>query len=383
MRSSHFLALAALATPLAAQYSDDFEAYSASAAGTFITGQNGYYIPVAGSLDGFVATYAGNAWGVPVNPNGGNNFYVGISQATNVFARAQKTINVPQNGLVYVQYDVCCNYVGLGTPNNNIGSFSFQPSGTSVHVNTLARWPATATVPPTWDADVVVGTTQTNVGDPAFLGLDVNVWHTWGVTADLAAGVYVEFRITNGTTGVTTVFVPPTPMALPNAGLAHPTDFRFFTGGSDNLFATDNLIVDCGGTYEQYGAGCAGSLGVPTLAAAAGSRPRIGTTFTAELSNLPIDSGLLATGFSDATAFGGAFVLPLDLGGFGFPGCFLLADPLVSQFLVGAGGVAMWPLTIPNDVSFVGVEMWQQGVSLDTVAPGAAFSNGGRLKIGY
>lgn len=372
---------------VAAQYYDDFESYTASGTGTIITGQGtpAYYVPVAGSLDGMAATYAGNAWGVPPNPNGGSNFYVGISQATNVFARAQKTINVPTGGRVYIQYDICVNYVGVATPTNNIGSFSFQPSGTSVHVNTLPRWPTGTTNPPAaWNADVVVGTAQGPIGDPAFLGLTVNNWYTWGVTADLANGVYVDFRIRDlQNNGPWTVFVPAAPMALPNAGFAHPTDFRFFTGGSDNLFATDNLIIDFGASYDGYGAGCAGSLGVPTLAAAAGSAPAVGSTFQADIRGAPLGVAVIASGFSNTTALGGAIALPFSLAGQGFPGCNLLADPAIAQFLTGAGTTVSWTFAIPNISAFVGTTYYQQGIVLDSAAPGAAFTNGAKLRIGY
>lgn len=59
-----------------AQHSSGFEAptYSGSAAGEIITGQDGYYIPVAGSIDGLVYTYAGNTYGVVANPTGGDQF---------------------------------------------------------------------------------------------------------------------------------------------------------------------------------------------------------------------------------------------------------------------------------------------------------------------
>lgn len=223
---------------LAQGYSTDFETLTASSAGTPITGQDGYYVPVAGSLDGLVATYAGNPWGVPANPNGGNNFWAGVSQATNIFARSQRNVTVSTNSRVYVQFDVMCNYLGTATPTNNIGSFSFQPSATNAYVNLVAAWPTGVTFPPaTWDANFVPGPTSTAVPiavpDPAFQNLPVGVWHTWGVTVDFATGAQIDFRITNGATNVTTIYVPPTTMPIPGQGLPLPTDFRFFAGGSE------------------------------------------------------------------------------------------------------------------------------------------------------
>ena len=60
-----------LATNAAAQYSSTFEGLSASAAGTVLTGQDGYYIPAGTTSVDFLAyTYAGNALGAPSNPGG-------------------------------------------------------------------------------------------------------------------------------------------------------------------------------------------------------------------------------------------------------------------------------------------------------------------------
>src|SRR5690606_17628713 len=108
---------AACLSPLLAQgYSTDFEALNASASGTIITGQDQFFVPVAGSIDGLVVTYAGNTLGVPVNPNGGNNFYAGISQLTLLYARAERPVTLPANGIVHVAFDMLCNYTGVGTP---------------------------------------------------------------------------------------------------------------------------------------------------------------------------------------------------------------------------------------------------------------------------
>lgn len=393
MRSSSLASVSvlALATGLSAQfYQSGFETLNASAAGTIVTGQDGYYIPVTGSLDWNVITYTGNALGVPQNTNGGNNFIAGVSQLTNIFARCQRNITLPSSGRVYIQYDVLCNYMGTGTPANNIGSFSFQPSTNATYVNLLARWPVGATAPPpTWDADVVAGTgtigttTTVAVGDPAFQNLPVNVWHTWGCTIDMTAGVHVDFRIRNGSTGIWTTFVPTTPVLLPVAGSAIlPTDFRFFAGGSENLFAIDNVLIAYGATFNTFGSGCAGSLGVPTLTASGSGSPQIGTTFSIDFNNLPNGVGILTTGFSNTVAFG-SVPLPFALAGNGFPGCDLLVDPLVGQFLVGAGNTATWSLAIPNSTSYVGLSFYHQGVALDNVAPFAAFSAGARTLVGH
>jgi hypothetical protein len=382
------LLTASLPALLAQGYSTGFETLTASSTGTPITGQDGYYVPVAGSLDGLVTTYAGNPWGVPANPNGGNNFWAGVSQATLIYARSQRNVTVSTNSRVYVQFDVLCNYVGAATPSNNIGSFSFQPSTTNAYVNIVAAWPAGVTFPPTtWDATFVPGPTSTAapiaIPDPAFQNLPVGVWHTLGATVDFATGEQIDFRITNGATNVTTVYVPPTSMPVPGQGLPLPTDFRFFAGGSDNLFAIDNFTVTYGATYSTFGAGCSGTLGVPALGAMAGSAPVLGTTFVAQLDNLPLDVGFMMTGFSNTSAVNGTLPLPFSLASSGFPGCDILVDPLVIQLLLGASNSATWNFTIPVANVFAGIELYQQGISHDPAGPGLAFSNGAHCVIGH
>jgi hypothetical protein len=253
---------------LAAQYSTNFETFAAAAAGTPCAGQDGFYVPpVAGSIDGNIHTYAGNTLGVPVNANGGANFWGGLSAGGTAFARSQRAVTIP-SGLVKVTYDVCCNYLGAVVPTNNIGSFSFQPSTASLYVNLLAAYPVGVVFPPTtWDANVVTrgvvpGTVTTVLPNPAFQGLAMNVWHTWSCTVNMATGEHTEFTIRNGVTGITTVYRPTTPLLMPVAPAlpgAIPTDFRFFAGGTTagNVFAIDNFsITDGAATVEVQGEGC-------------------------------------------------------------------------------------------------------------------------------
>lgn len=386
MRSAPVLCvLSSLACSLAAQYSTDFEALMAGAAGIPIAGQDGFYVPAVGGISGSVYTYAGNTLGIAANPNGGANFYVGQSVG-GTFARSQRSITLP-NGVLHVSFDVLCNYAGAATPANNIGSFSFQDSTLSVYVNLLARWPAGVVFPPTtWNADYVLGPTtagtQSVLPDPAFQNLDVGVWHRWGVTVDLTAGVYLDFTITNGTSGITTTYTPPAPLALPGQGLPLPTDLRLFTGGNENVFAIDNLIIDYAAIYTTFGAGCPGALGVPTLAAAPGSKPLLGGTLTVDLGNLPLGAALMISGLSN-TLFGGGVPLPLPLAGLGFPGCDLLVDAVVLDFVAGAPPNASWSIGLPPTPSLAGVTLYNQGASLDTGPAFLAFSNGGCATLGF
>lgn len=388
MRSKLVFVLAfSLPGSLVAQYQTDFEAFTASATGTPCAGQDNFYVPtVAGSIDGAIYTYAGNTLGIPVNPNGGANFWAGLA-ITGGPARSQRMVTVTGAAQMYIEFDICANYLGTAaTPPNNIGSFSFQNSASSTYVNLLARWPTTIPSPLTWNADYVdAAGAQVSVPDPAFQNLPVGVWHTWGVTIDFATAQHVDFRITNGATGLTTIYTVPAGTApLPGSTTfpgVLPTDFRVFAGGADDVMAVDNLVINSA-DYLPFGAGCAGSLGVPTLGRAGKSLPLPGTTFTAELRNLPNNLAILTTGFSN-TLLGGAITLPFDLTSAGFPGCNLLVDPSINQFLIGSNNTATWTLSLPPGAQFLGTRFFQQAIVLDTGSPGAAFTNGAIARVGY
>jgi len=136
-------------------------------------------------------------------------------------------------------------------------------------------------------------------------------------------------------------------------------------------------------TYTAFGAGCSGTLGVPGLAAAAGSRPALGSTFTAEVTNVTNHAALLATGFSITSA--GGLPLPLDLGSFGMNGCFLRVDPIAVSFLAGAANVATWTWPVPSAPSFFGLTFYQQAFVLDGAANSAGLtaSNGAAAVLGF
>ncbi|MEO6593724.1 MAG: hypothetical protein ABIP94_03105 [Planctomycetota bacterium] len=393
MLSSLCLLSSLVGSVVAQGYTTNFELFAASAAGTPCAGQDGFYVPaVAGSLDGNIHTYAGNTLGIPGNANGGANFWGGLSAGGTAFARSQRALTLP-TGKIRIEYDVCCNYLGAAVPpTNNIGSFSFQPSTGAIYVNLLAAYPAGVTFPPTtWDANVITrgatppATVTTVLANVAFQGLAMGVWHHWGVTIDLVAGTHDSFSITNGVTGITTTYVPGTPLLLPTSaiGAPLPTDFRFFAGGgtAGNVFAIDNFTVTNAAEYTTFGAGCPGALGVPTLAAAPGSLPVLGSTLTVNLGNLPVGVAIMITGLSN-TLFGGAIPLPLPLAGLGFPGCNLLVDAVLTDLVSGSGTTASWSFAVPPANSLRGVQLFNQGASLDTGPAFLAFSNGGRAVLG-
>jgi hypothetical protein len=252
------VAVAGLAAAAQAQYETDFEGLSASASGELLTGQDGYYLPVADSNDFLALTYAGNPYSFPANPDGGAQFIAGEGGAPPALARAQRDITWP-TGTVRVTYDVSGAYVGGATPSNNLGSFSMQPSTGAAAVIYLMSWSDTAAQ--TWqqsylaftEAGVAIASPGVIPG-PEWQNLDLLKWYRISITIDFGANRLVESSITDLATGGTAT-APLTGAYLPGGstgGMPHPTGFRFFGGGgtAGNVTAWDNLVI------EQIEAGC-------------------------------------------------------------------------------------------------------------------------------
>jgi hypothetical protein len=378
----------ALAVPLRGQghYESGFEGLQGSAAGTAVTGQDGFFLPPA-RLDARIHTYAGNALGVFQNQSGGSRFLACQGTAAGA-AAAQRLVTMPVDCEIHIEFDVCVRYLGAGAPpTTEIGGFSLQPAGVARTVELAARWPAGAgPAPASWDADVRIGPgagTVVPVQHVAFQGLLVDVWHRWGATVDLRSGAYTGFNITNGLTGVRTLVTPPpgsAPLAL--AGGPLPDSFRVEAAGAGAVLAFDRFSFAWHAHYRFFGAGCAGSLGTPVLTLPGIPVPAMNTTFRLGLGNLPLNLGIVTMGFSAASS--GPFALPLDLGPFGLPGCMLLADPAATALVVGTGGLAQWSLFLPENPSFMGAVFYNQGFALDPGinAAGITASRGGRGCVG-
>ncbi|MCA8947853.1 MAG: PKD domain-containing protein [Planctomycetes bacterium] len=132
--------------------------------------------------------------------------------------------------------------------------------------------------------------------------------------------------------------------------------------------------------YGYAGGGCAGSIGASTLTPSAA--PRIGTTLTVAVDNLPASAGVMITGLSNTTSILGP--LPLDGGAFGAPGCALRVSPDANRLILGVGNAANWTLTIPNDPSLTCLVLYQQALVLDPGfnAGGAVMSEATAILIG-
>lgn len=386
------LALLASATPalLAQGYSSDFESLTGSAAGTIITGQDAWYLPVAGSSDWSVYTYAGNSLGVPVNPLGGAQFLGGQSQGGSAFGRAQRPIGFTSNCYWHYTFEFCGRFTGVLPTTEYLGSFSEQPSTTNANFNLLLQWGANTTTGTMFNVATQVydsaGVAQAiaPVPDLTFQNLPVDQWFRVEAIWDFASNMVVELKLTDLSTMTTTAYVP-TGWYLFGGAAGSPiaTDFRFFAGGGlGNTVAIDNFVIEPLQAYA-YGSGCTGTAGVPVLSPLGNSTPTLGTAYASQITNMPGPTGvgIMVIGFSD-TAFG-ALTLPLDLTPFGMTGCNLLASRDASALLLSASGQASWAFGIPNNPALTGIVLFNQAFVYDVGANpmGLTSSNGMRLTV--
>lgn len=137
--------------------------------------------------------------------------------------------------------------------------------------------------------------------------------------------------------------------------------------------------------YSGFGTGCAGSAGVPRLAALPRSLPFVGAPFELELSSLPTGVVNIPFGLIGASKSAwGSIPLPLDLGPFQMPGCKLFVSHDWIQPIPKNGATASWVLNVPYDTTLVGQRFFVQGAVADAKANGAGFvwSNAGEALIG-
>ncbi len=132
--------------------------------------------------------------------------------------------------------------------------------------------------------------------------------------------------------------------------------------------------------YGQLGPGCAGPLGIPGNNALA--LPRLGQQVIVEVTNLPASSAFFILGFSRTASIFGP--LPLDLAGFGAPGCFARVSSEGVVLLVGGNGSATWTLPIPNQVALLGQQFFTQALAFspNTNALGAVTSDAAAAVVG-
>jgi hypothetical protein len=229
-----------------AQLETGFEAPDYSVGG--LEGQNGWYIPVVGSIDFQVNQYGADPFGFNVNPTGGKQFIIGQWNGDN--ARAQFDHDFSAGGVWTIAYDVNNIYDGAQAAVNNIGSFSLQPSTTHQSYIDLNLFGNVAD-PTTWNANFnyydAAGAALSGSPGVEWQSLDFNKWYRRSTTFDFDTHEILEISITDIESGVTTTVNPDGWYLNGGADSILPiaTAFRFFaSGNTSNITGWDNLSVN-------------------------------------------------------------------------------------------------------------------------------------------
>jgi hypothetical protein len=260
-----------------ADYNSGFESLSASTSGTLLTGQDGFYIPNPTDNDYLVYTYIGNTLGLPQDPSGGSNFVAGTSVAGGVeYARAQRDVDFSTARVWTIGYDFAATYAGTAsTTENNLGSFSTQPTGSSAeNFIQLMTWVDPNNPASGFNAGYLAYDqfgnqfSQPGISPGAeWENLDLDHWYRAFTTFDLASNLILEVGIEDLTTSMVSTFTPTGwYLGGGQSGSPDPTAFRFFAGGDTggNVTAFDNISVTSGqpvpepSTIILLGAGLAG-----------------------------------------------------------------------------------------------------------------------------
>jgi hypothetical protein len=257
------LTLFAAAGTASAQYTTGFEGPLFTPG--IITGQDLFYIPTAGGIDGTIQTYAGNTQTIPQNPFGGAQYQSSASQgnAATTFARSQRDTTWTLTTWT-ATFDFCGAYIGApGAAAQNLGSFSTQPY-TAVTPNN--GWIMLLSFtdplnPTTFQAGInaadAAGVATPQPGyfpSPAWQNLPMNRWFRFSLTTNFQTAQIIAAQITDLTTCATTS-VDLTNIASPlycsggAVALTTPlTGFRLFGGGGvGNVAAYDNINIVEGG----------------------------------------------------------------------------------------------------------------------------------------
>ena len=237
-----------------ADYMTDFEGINASPGGTPLTGQDGFYIPDGtDSVDYLAYTYAGNALGLPANPQGGDQFVAGTGPGSPTFARGQRDFAWSDRDVWTVSYDFAGNFQGDGASAQNLGSFSTQSSTTDsgyIHLMTWADPADPVNINAFFLAFEANGTAFPAPGaspGPEWENLDINHWYHSETVIDFATNQILEVSILDLETQQGATFSPKDWFLRGGeaGGLPIPTAFRFFAGGgvAGNALGFDNFSI--------------------------------------------------------------------------------------------------------------------------------------------
>lgn len=146
--------------------------------------------------------------------------------------------------------------------------------------------------------------------------------------------------------------------------------------GSSPILEVTLLGVAGAASVNSFGVGCPT---VAPLSLQSALRPLLGTTITLQTSNLPAGTGLCAQMFGLQSQ-----LPPLDLTGLGMPGCTQYLQIDATTVFLPMGGVGDFPLALPGNQVFVGLQIFSQSAALapGVNALGVAASNALALTLG-
>ncbi|HLQ38768.1 MAG TPA: hypothetical protein VK348_13245, partial [Planctomycetota bacterium] len=175
-----------------------------------------------------------------------------------------------------------------------------------------------------------------------------------------------------------------------SAGAFDPVRGKFVLFGGSNSYIvfypdlgdTWEFALGAGAAYTVFGAGCAGSRGIPWIAAQGTSLPHTGRTFELHVGNLPFTGPVFVFLGLSNTSYGPT-PLPFNLGGFGAPACNVLCSGDEVRLVTNVLGSAVWTFDVPPN--FPGVTFYNQAFAIDPAANalGITASNGGQGTTGF
>jgi PKD repeat protein len=130
-------------------------------------------------------------------------------------------------------------------------------------------------------------------------------------------------------------------------------------------FHYDTAQTGGGAGYGYFGAGCPSSQALVSRQVVQ-SLPKLGGTLSVDMTNLPVDVGIVVVGLSNTlSAFG---PLPIDVTPIGMNGCSLRASLDATVVVVGTGGTGNWSFAIPSAATLVGFQLFTQTLVFDAPA---------------